>query len=51
MSATDADELQRAYNEEPDGGYQLVKRMANGTLRVYGVRVTLEAPPLGGADA
>ena len=50
MAATDADELQRAYNEEPDGGYQLVKRMADGTLRVYEVHITLTAPPDGGAE-
>lgn len=45
----DSGELGRAFNEEPDGGYMLAKRMADGAVRLYDVRVNL-APPLGGAN-
>lgn len=37
----DSVEVQRAFNEEPDGGYMLAKRMADGTVRLYNVRTTL----------
>ena len=47
---SDEGTLARAYNEEPDGGYMLAKKMGDGTLRTYPVRVLL-APPSGGANA
>ena len=39
--------LQAAWNEEPESGYMLAKRMGDGSLRVYpvSIRILNTRPP------